>query len=65
MRKSTLSRLRVLAGLLITCSGLGRIASLWFRELNGDAVLALLVGAVYLIIGIGHGKGLDVLLMRL
>ncbi len=58
MRKRTLTRLRILAGTLITCSGLGRIASLWFRELNGEAVLALLVGAVYLIIGIGlFGQG--------
>jgi hypothetical protein len=58
MRKRTLSRLRTLAGTLITCSGLGRIASLWFRELNGEAVLALLVGAIYLIIGIGlFGQG--------
>lgn len=47
-----------MAGILLIGSGSGRIASLWFRELNGDAVLALLVGAVYLIVGTGlFGQG--------
>ena len=45
--------LRLLAASLVTFSGAGRVASLWFRELNQQAVAALLLGTVYLIIGIG------------
>lgn len=44
---------RLLAAALVTTSGAGRVASLWFRELDETAVMSLLVGAVYLIIGIG------------
>ena len=47
------STLRLLAATMITLSGAGRVASLWFRELNEQAVAALLLGAVYLITGLG------------
>ena len=53
MNHFLLKTLRVIAALLVTSSGAMRVASLWFRELDEQAVLALLVGAVYLIIGIG------------
>lgn len=46
-------RLRTLAALLITLSGMGLIASLWFRELSEFALLDALIGACYLIAGIG------------
>ena len=49
----TTSFLRLLAATLVIGSGTGRVASLWFRELNIEAVASMLVGAVYLIIGIG------------
>jgi hypothetical protein len=45
--------LRLLAASLVTLSGAGRVASLWFRDLDQQAVFALLLGAVYLIVGIG------------
>ncbi|MEH6588527.1 MAG: hypothetical protein V7720_18385 [Halioglobus sp.] len=45
--------LRLLAASLVTLSGAGRVASLWFRELNEQAVAGLLLGAIYLIIGLG------------
>lgn len=45
--------LRNSAALLITLSGIGHVASLWFRELTPDALLSALIGAVYLFIGIG------------
>ena len=48
-----LSYLRVLAAILITVSGLGQVAMLWFRELTGAALVDALVGVVYIIIGIG------------
>lgn len=44
---------RLLAATLVTASGAGRVASLWFRELDETAVMSLLVGAVYLVIGLG------------
>ena len=45
--------LRMLAASLVTLSGAGRVASLWFREFDQQAVAALLLGSVYLIVGIG------------
>ena len=45
--------LRLLAASLVTLSGAGRVAWLWFREFNAQAVAGLLLGAVYLIIGLG------------
>jgi hypothetical protein len=46
-------RLRVLAAFLITLSGVGQVAMLWFRELTGVALLDAMMGVVYIIIGIG------------
>ena len=48
-----LFRLRVLAALLITLSGFGLVAMLWFRELTGAALVDAALGVVYIIIGIG------------
>ena len=47
------STLRLLAASLVTLSGAGRIASLWFRNFDEQAVVALLLGTVYLITGLG------------
>ena len=38
---------------MITLSGIGQIAALWHRELNDLAIIDALIGAVYLIIGLG------------
>lgn len=46
-------RLRNLAALLITVSGAGQVAMLWFRELTGSAVIDAMMGVTYIIIGIG------------
>ena len=48
-----INTLRLLAAILVTFSGAGKVASLWFRELDQQAVVALLLGTVYLIIGLG------------
>lgn len=48
-----IATLRLLAASLVTLAGAGRVASLWFRELDAQAVAALLLGAVYLITGLG------------
>lgn len=48
-----LFRLRVLAAFLITLSGFGLVAMLWFRELTGAVLIDALLGVVYIIIGIG------------
>lgn len=48
-----LFRLRVLAAFLITLSGFGLVAMLWFRELTGAALIDAALGVVYIIIGIG------------
>ncbi len=53
MPASFVSFLRVVAATLISVSGLGLIASLWVRELTELAVVDALLGAVYLIMGIG------------
>jgi len=53
MTDKFISRLRNLAATLITLSGIAHIAALWLRELNGAALADALLGAVYLIIGIG------------
>ena len=45
--------LRMLAATLITLSGIGHIAALWHRELTEAALGDALLGAVYLIIGLG------------
>ena len=53
MPKNLIYKLRIVAATLVVISGTAHVASLWFRELDSQAVLALLVGAVYLITGIG------------
>ena len=53
MSDHLISTLRLLAACLVTLSGSGKVASLWFRELNEQAVAALLLGGVYLITGLG------------
>lgn len=50
---TSIFRLRNLAAFLITLSGIGQIAMLWFRELTGAAVIEAVVGITYVIIGIG------------
>jgi hypothetical protein len=47
------SRLRVLAAILITSSGVGQVALLWFRDLSADTLIGAFIGVVYIIIGIG------------
>lgn len=46
-------RLRTFAAILITLAGAAQITALWFRELTGMAVLDAVLGAIYLLIGIG------------
>lgn len=53
MARKQFPLLRMLAAVLITSSGIGQIAALWLRDLNGTAVIDALLGAVYLITGIG------------
>jgi hypothetical protein len=53
MRKTFIAKLRNLAATLLTLSGIAHIAALWLRELDGAALADALLGAVYLIIGIG------------
>jgi hypothetical protein len=53
MPNNPVSFLRTLAASLICVSGIGQIAALWLRELNGTALADGLLGSVYLIIGIG------------
>ena len=48
MTDKFISRLRNLAAILITLSGIVHIAALWLRELNGAALADALLGAVYL-----------------
>lgn len=49
----TITGLRNSAAMLITASGTGQIAMLWFGELTDAAVADALLGTVYLFIGIG------------
>ena len=46
-------RLRLLAAILITVSGIVQVAMLWFRDLTGAALIDAMTGVVYIIIGIG------------
>ena len=50
---TSLFRLRNLAALLVTRSGIGQVAMLWFRPLTGAAVIDAVIGITYIIIGIG------------
>lgn len=52
-KNTSLFRLRNLAALLVTLSGVGQVAMLWFRPLTGEAVIDAVIGIVYIIIGIG------------
>jgi len=45
--------LRNVAATLVTMSGAALIGALWFRELDGMALLDALAGSIYLFIGIG------------
>ncbi|MAT94480.1 MAG: hypothetical protein CME59_18045 [Halioglobus sp.] len=45
--------LRLLAAALVAASGAALVAALWLRPLTAEAVLDALLGAVYLILGIG------------
>jgi hypothetical protein len=45
--------LRTFAAILITLAGAALITALWFRELTETAVIDAVLGAIYLIIGIG------------
>jgi hypothetical protein len=49
----TITSLRNLAATLLTASGISHIAALWFRDIDEAALLGALLGALYLIIGIG------------
>lgn len=51
--KVNLYSLRLLAAILITVSGIGQVAMLWFRDLTGAALTDAMMGVVYIIIGIG------------
>ena len=53
MPNNPASFVRTLAATLICVSGIGQIAALWLRELNGTALADGLLVAVYLIIGLG------------
>jgi hypothetical protein len=45
--------LRNSAATLVTASGVALIGALWFRNLDGPALLDALIGSIYLFIGIG------------
>lgn len=45
--------LRCIAAGLMTLSGLAHVASLWFRPITDTALLDVILGGVYLIVGIG------------
>ncbi len=46
-------KIRNLAAVLTLLSGCTHIAQLWFRETDGPVLLTALVGAVYLLLGLG------------
>ncbi len=52
-RNVNYSRLRLLAAILITASGAGQVARLWFSDLSANTLIGAFVGVVYIIIGIG------------
>lgn len=53
MSKPFFSNLRILAATLACGSGAAHIGALWFRELSTIAIASMLIGAVYLVVGIG------------
>ena len=52
-RNTSLFRLRNLAALLVTLSGIGQVGMLWFRPLTGAVITDAVIGFTYIIIGIG------------
>ena len=52
-KNTSLFRLRNLAALLVTLSGIGQVAMLWFRPLTGPVIIDAVIGFTYIIIGIG------------
>ena len=48
-----ISRTRNVAATLLTLAGISHIAGLWFTDINGAALGGALLGALYIIIGIG------------
>ena len=48
-----MQRLRTFVAILISLAGTAHITALWFRELTEVAVLDAVLGAIYLVIGIG------------
>ena len=52
-KNTSLFRLRNLAALLVTLSGIGQVAMLWFRPLTGAVIIDAVIGFTYIIIGIG------------
>ncbi|MFV0277574.1 MAG: hypothetical protein ACK5HY_10370, partial [Parahaliea sp.] len=53
MPSQPIYRLRQLAALLATASGLWRVACLWMGQLDESALLGALAGAVYLLMALG------------
>ena len=45
--------MRTAAALLVTAAGVTQMAAMWVRPLDAAAVTDMLLGAIYLIIGIG------------
>ena len=52
-KNTSLFRLRNLAALLVTLSGIGQVAMLWFRPLTGAVIIDAVIGFTYIVIGIG------------
>jgi hypothetical protein len=53
MSDRSVSFLRAVAAITLCVSGIGLIASLWLRELTEVALADALLGAIYLVLGIG------------
>jgi hypothetical protein len=53
MISTSLKRARYVAATLLTASGIGSIAALWFVDISPSALAGALFGAVYLFISIG------------
>lgn len=46
-------KIRNLAALLVSLSGVTHVAQLWFREIDESSLFTALVGMVYLLLGLG------------
>lgn len=53
MLSSRASTIRTFAAWLVCASGVAYLASPWFRPLDAAAVMAIVLGATYLIVGLG------------